>query len=183
MSSDEKPQVLCAGAPEPKAPCPRCGDLFYEPKTLIEAEKQRAAEWEERVKQLEEAWADEQAEAVKQHTRAEQAEAKSKQLEAQCAEKDAAIKGLLDAHRAVFKRHLSAGFAAQGESFRVAWYKAEDALSSSGSKVAKLVSALEGIEHCNGYCPDHVGEKKEMYLEIIESLRSTARAALKEWKS
>lgn len=30
-----------------KNPCPRCGDLFYPPKTLIESEKQRAAEWEE----------------------------------------------------------------------------------------------------------------------------------------
>ena len=30
-----------------KNPCPRCGDLFYHPKTLIESEKQRAAEWEE----------------------------------------------------------------------------------------------------------------------------------------
>lgn len=30
-----------------KNPCPRCGDLFYHPKALIESEKQRAAEWEE----------------------------------------------------------------------------------------------------------------------------------------
>ena len=27
--------------------CPRCGDLFYRPKTLIEDERQRALEWED----------------------------------------------------------------------------------------------------------------------------------------
>jgi len=30
--------------------CPRCVDLFYHPKTLIECEKQRADEWEERYR-------------------------------------------------------------------------------------------------------------------------------------
>lgn len=29
---------------EPK--CPRCGDLFYHPKSIIEDQKQRAVEWE-----------------------------------------------------------------------------------------------------------------------------------------
>lgn len=40
--------VMASGAMiEFKSPCPRCGDLFYHPKTLIESEKQRAEEWEE----------------------------------------------------------------------------------------------------------------------------------------
>lgn len=30
----------------PKPECERCGDLFYDPKTLIEDQRQRAAEWE-----------------------------------------------------------------------------------------------------------------------------------------
>jgi len=30
--------------------CSRCGDMYYDPKTLIECEKQRAAEWEEIAK-------------------------------------------------------------------------------------------------------------------------------------
>jgi uncharacterized C2H2 Zn-finger protein len=32
--------------------CPRCGDLFYDPKTLIQCEKQRAADWEEVASKL-----------------------------------------------------------------------------------------------------------------------------------
>lgn len=34
--------------------CPRCSDLFYDPKMLVESEKQRAAEWEEIAKRNEE---------------------------------------------------------------------------------------------------------------------------------
>ena len=44
--SDES--ILMSGSnTELIEPCPRCGDLFYHPKTLIECEKQRAEEWEE----------------------------------------------------------------------------------------------------------------------------------------
>jgi len=32
---------------EKKDKCPRCGDMFYHPKEMLENEKQRAEEWEE----------------------------------------------------------------------------------------------------------------------------------------
>lgn len=38
----------------PKSPdCPRCGDMFYHPKTVIEDYRQRAAEWEDIAKRTE----------------------------------------------------------------------------------------------------------------------------------
>lgn len=40
------------GAP-PEPRCPRCGDVFYDPKTLIADAKQHAAEWEEVAKRAE----------------------------------------------------------------------------------------------------------------------------------
>lgn len=42
---------IAAAAFLPKDPdCPRCGDLFYHPKTIIEDHRQRSAEWEEIAK-------------------------------------------------------------------------------------------------------------------------------------
>lgn len=41
------PPASLGGWADGAPPCERCGDLFYHPKTLIECEKQRAAEWEE----------------------------------------------------------------------------------------------------------------------------------------
>lgn len=41
------------GVPEPKSKCPRCGDLFYDPKVMLDCEKQRAAEWEVYAKRAE----------------------------------------------------------------------------------------------------------------------------------
>lgn len=37
----------------PYKDCPRCGDMFYHPKTEIEGQRQRAQEWEEVAKKTE----------------------------------------------------------------------------------------------------------------------------------
>ena len=48
-------EIYCAKNTDKNEKCPRCGDLFYDPKSLIESESQRAAEWEEYAKQKERA--------------------------------------------------------------------------------------------------------------------------------
>ncbi len=42
---DAEAKQTVSGIPETS--CPRCGDLFYHPKTMIQDAKQHAAEWEE----------------------------------------------------------------------------------------------------------------------------------------
>jgi len=46
-------QDFKAGADWARNNCPRCGDMFYDPRTIIKSEGQRAADWEDVAKRLE----------------------------------------------------------------------------------------------------------------------------------